>query len=169
MNSLATGECNWRLPSPSPSRMASSPWPAMSYELGNLQLLDLQLLTHQVYARFLSPFWVHLSKSDKEGCHHRFWIYPIYKKCNFTPFLGTKMHFYHITGTTMYFYLWFWHFFLKKTMEFPDLQELSGKQWYDAINHFTSLVWCLHCTALHCSEMMWRTENYRFQLSYDTV
>ena len=43
--------------------------------------------------------------TDQQGCHQRFWIYPIYPKCIFTPFLGTKMQFYPM----------FWHFFpLKK-------------------------------------------------------
>ena len=53
MSSLAAGGCNGRLPSSSPPRMARSTWPAMSYELGNLQLLNLQLLKHQIYACLL--------------------------------------------------------------------------------------------------------------------
>ena len=75
------------------------------------------------------------------------------------------MHFYHILGTKMEFYPLFWHFFLKKTMNFPDLQKLSRKQCYHAINLFTSLVSGV-CTALHCSALMWRTEKYRFQLAF---
>ena len=28
-----------------------------------------------------------------QGCHQRFWIFPIYPKLIFTPFLGLKMRF----------------------------------------------------------------------------
>ena len=40
MSSSAAGGCNGRLPSPSPQRMARSTWPATSYDLGNLRLLE---------------------------------------------------------------------------------------------------------------------------------
>ena len=49
----------------------------------------------------------------KQGCHQRFWIYPIHENTIFTPFLGTKMPFYPLI----------WAFFLKKTQNIQKLEK----------------------------------------------
>ena len=44
--------------------------------------------------------------SHRQGCHQSFWIYPIYRKLIFTPFLGTQKN----------IFTPFWHLFPQENL-----------------------------------------------------